>query len=186
MVCSYLYSHVLVARHGVWIGKWIYWTLRFAWRFFCFGAHALNGWQLVRNPLTSSHQVKFMLWRTVLVSSPSGAQDQIFVTVRQLRVSLCGPPMLTRGRVRHLQLLLVLARAVILRSESCGTHGHILLSDSRLPKPGGPDHRIYILQEQGSPVIPQALGPFLSPPTNRRATVEVLEPVSTRALVLYM
>jgi hypothetical protein len=38
---------------------------------------------------------------------------------------------LTRGRVYHLQLLLTLANAVILRSESRGTHGHILLSQIR-------------------------------------------------------
>jgi hypothetical protein len=35
---------------------------------------------------------------------------------------------LTRGRVCRLRLLLVLASAVILRSESGGTHDHILLS----------------------------------------------------------
>jgi hypothetical protein len=44
---------------------------------------------------------------------PSGAQDQIFITVRQLRVYGCGDPSLTRGRICRLQLLLVLARAVI-------------------------------------------------------------------------
>jgi hypothetical protein len=38
---------------------------------------------------------------------------------------------LTRGRVCHLQLLLGLASALILRSESCETHGHILLSRIR-------------------------------------------------------
>jgi hypothetical protein len=36
-----------------------------------------------------------------------------------------------RGRVYHLQLLLALASADILRSESCGTHNHILLSQIR-------------------------------------------------------
>jgi hypothetical protein len=35
---------------------------------------------------------------------------------------------LMRGWVCHLQFLLVLACTVILRSESCGTHDHILLS----------------------------------------------------------
>jgi hypothetical protein len=40
---------------------------------------------------------------------------------------------LTRGWVCHLQLLLVLASTVILRSESCGTHDHILLSQIREP-----------------------------------------------------
>jgi hypothetical protein len=42
-------------------------------------------------------------------------------------------------------LLLVLASAVILRSESRGTHDHILLSQIRdSPQPGGPDPRIHI------------------------------------------
>jgi hypothetical protein len=40
---------------------------------------------------------------------------------------------LTRGWVCRLQLLLVLASAVILRSESCGTHDRILLSQIRGP-----------------------------------------------------
>jgi hypothetical protein len=38
---------------------------------------------------------------------------------------------LTRGRVCRLQLLLALASAVILRSESCGTRDHILLCQIR-------------------------------------------------------
>jgi hypothetical protein len=33
------------------------------------------------------------------VKHPSGAYDQIFITVRQLRVCWCGAPSLTRGRV---------------------------------------------------------------------------------------
>jgi hypothetical protein len=49
----------------------------------------------------------------VLASSASGAQDQISVVVRQLRVCSCGALSLTRGRVYHLQLPLVLASAVI-------------------------------------------------------------------------
>jgi hypothetical protein len=35
---------------------------------------------------------------------------------------------------------------------------HFTVSDYRLPQPGGPDLRIYILYEQGGPVIPQAQG----------------------------
>jgi hypothetical protein len=63
---------------------------------------------------------------------------------------------LTRGRVCRLQLLLVLASPVILRSESRRT-----VSDSRLPQPGGPGLRIYIPQEQGGPVIHSGHGfPF--------------------------
>jgi hypothetical protein len=62
------------------------------------------------------------------VRHPSGAQDQIYITVRQLRVCWCGALSLTRGRVCRLQLLLVLASTVILGSESHGTRDHILLS----------------------------------------------------------
>jgi hypothetical protein len=63
---------------------------------------------------------------------------------------------LTRGWVYRLQLLLSLVSAVILTSEFHGTHDHILL-----PKPGGPEPRIYISQEQGGPVITPGTGfPF--------------------------
>jgi hypothetical protein len=65
---------------------------------------------------------------------------------------------LTRGCVCSLQLLLVLASAVILRSDSRGTHDHILLSQIRGSQPGGPGPRIYNPQEQDGPVTPPALG----------------------------
>jgi hypothetical protein len=51
---------------------------------------------------------------------------------------LCGALSLTRGPVCRLQLLLALASAVILGSESRGTHDHILLSEIR----GFPLHRL--------------------------------------------
>jgi hypothetical protein len=62
------------------------------------------------------------------IKHPSGAYDQIFITVGQLRVCWCGASSLTRGRVCRLQLLLALASAVILGSESLGTCDRILLS----------------------------------------------------------
>jgi hypothetical protein len=62
------------------------------------------------------------------IKHPSGAYDQIFITVGQLRVCWCGTLSLTRGRVGRLQLLLALASAVILGSEPLGTRDHILLS----------------------------------------------------------
>jgi hypothetical protein len=65
------------------------------------------------------------------VKHPSGAHDQIFVPVRQLQVCWCWAPSLTRERVCRLQLLLDFASAVILRSESRGTHNNILLSRIR-------------------------------------------------------
>jgi hypothetical protein len=89
------------------------------------------------------------------IKHPSGAYDQIFITVRQLHVWWCGMLSLARGRVCHLQLLLALTSAVIFRSESRVTRDHILLS------------QIWDF-------------PFQSPFTIRRATVEVLHPTSTR------
>jgi hypothetical protein len=65
------------------------------------------------------------------VKLPSGAQGQIFVTVGQFQFINVGPPSLMRGRVCHLQHLLIPASAVILGSESGGTHDHILLSQIR-------------------------------------------------------
>jgi hypothetical protein len=65
------------------------------------------------------------------VKHPSGAYDQIFISVRQLQVCWCRALSLTRDRVCRLHLLLVLASAVILGSESRGTRDHILLSQIR-------------------------------------------------------
>jgi hypothetical protein len=58
------------------------------------------------------------------VKHPSGAYDQIFITARQLRVCWCGELSLTRERVCRLQLMLVLASAVILGSKSRGIRDH--------------------------------------------------------------
>jgi hypothetical protein len=64
------------------------------------------------------------------VEHPCGPQDQIFATVREFRVLCCGALSLTRRRVCRLQLLLALASAVILGSESRGTHDHIVTCKS--------------------------------------------------------
>jgi hypothetical protein len=50
------------------------------------------------------------------------------IIFRQLRVFLYGAPSLTRSRVCSFQFLLVIASAAVLRSESHGTHEHILFS----------------------------------------------------------
>jgi hypothetical protein len=82
-------------------------------------------------------KVKVILRQTVSrpvclgIKHPSGAYDQIFVTVRQLRVCSCGALYLMRGRVCRLELLLALPSAVILASQSRGTRDHILLSQIR-------------------------------------------------------
>jgi hypothetical protein len=65
------------------------------------------------------------------IKHPSGAYDQSFITVRQLRVCWCGALSLPRGRVCRWQLPLALASAVIFGSESRGTRDHILLSQIR-------------------------------------------------------
>jgi hypothetical protein len=68
------------------------------------------------------------------IKHPSGAYDQIFFSVRnteyvwQLRSWFRGALSLTRGRVCLLYILLALASAVFLRSESLGNRDHILLS----------------------------------------------------------
>jgi hypothetical protein len=88
------------------------------------------------------------------IKHPYGAYDQIFIILWQLWVCWFGAPSLMRGRVCRLQLLLVLASAVIFGSESHRTR----VSDWRLP--------------------------FSSPPTPRGVTVEVFDPASTRVYCL--
>jgi hypothetical protein len=65
------------------------------------------------------------------IKHPTRAYDQIFIIVWQLWVCWFGAFSLTRGRVCRLQLLLAVASAVILGSESLGTRYHILLSQIR-------------------------------------------------------
>jgi hypothetical protein len=62
--------------------------------------------------------------------APSGARDQIFVTLSKLRSGFCGAPSLTRGRVCLLYMLLALASVFFLESESLGTRDHISLSQT--------------------------------------------------------
>jgi hypothetical protein len=71
--------------------------------------------------VTTDGQLASLSW----CQAPSRAQNQIFVTVRQLWVCWCGAPSLTRGWVCHLQLLMVLASTVILRSESHRTQDYV-------------------------------------------------------------
>jgi hypothetical protein len=118
--------------------------------------------------LTPPHvkvKVKVMLGPTVsrpvslCVTHPPGVYDQILIAVRPLPVCWCGALSLTRGRVCRLQLLLVLASAVILGSESRGTRDHILLSriwdspnlEGQVPVFISPRNRV-------AQLYPQALG----------------------------
>jgi hypothetical protein len=66
--------------------------------------------------------------------APSGAHDQIFITLWQLLSWFVGAPSLTRGRVCLLYMLLALVSVVFLGFESLGTryHFYFLRSDTSL------------------------------------------------------
>jgi hypothetical protein len=86
-----------------------------------------------------------------------------------------------RGWACHLKLLLALASAVILASESPMTHDHILLSQIRDSPNLKYQVPVFMSPGTGWPdYIPRHWIPFSSTPTTRRATVKVFEPVSTR------
>jgi hypothetical protein len=86
--------------------------------------------------------------------APSGTHDQIFITVWQLRSCFGGTHFLTRWLVCLLYMLLALACAVFLGSESLSTHYHTVLS-----------------QIWDFPSLP---------PTTRRVAVGVFDPASAR------
>jgi hypothetical protein len=91
--------------------------------------------------------------------------------------SPCVTSSLTKGWVCHLQLLLALASAVILRVESHGTHDHILLS--RIPDSPNLEGQIPVFISPRNRVAwlyPRALSSFTSPPTTCRATVRYSTP----------
>jgi hypothetical protein len=103
--------------------------------------------------------------RVLVPGSPLELITRFYFSVWQLWVSWYWLPSLTRrwpcNLLVHLQFLLGLARAVTLVSKSCRTHDHILLSDFRLHQQEELGPRIYIPQEQGSPVISTGTGlPF--------------------------
>jgi hypothetical protein len=95
--------------------------------------------------------------------------------------SPCVTSSLMRGRVCRLQLLLVLVSAIILRSESRGTHDHILLSQIRYSTNlEARSPYLYRRRTEWPGYTPRHWFPFSSSPMTRRATVEIFDPASTR------
>jgi hypothetical protein len=93
------------------------------------------------------------------VKHPTGAYDQIFISVRQLRVCRCGALSLTREWICRLQLLLVFASTVTLESESQRTSDHILLSQIRHSSNLEGHFPVFISpRNRVAQVYPQALG----------------------------
>jgi hypothetical protein len=109
---------------------------------------------------------RFTANQFVLAPSPLRLTISNFI----LQLNTCGyspyvTSSLTRGWVCCLQLLLVLASAVILRPESRGTHDRILLSQIRdTPNLKG-QVPVFISPKNRVPQLyPQALGSLSSPP----------------------
>jgi hypothetical protein len=110
------------------------------------------------------------------VKHPSGAPRPGFCYCQTVADLLMWGALLMRGRLCRLQLLLVLASAVILGSESRGTHDQILLPQI-LDSPSLEDQALYLYPPGTGWPLHRVT--FSSPHTTRMATVEVFEPAST-------
>jgi hypothetical protein len=102
---------------------------------------------------------RFTANQFVLATSPLRLTTSIFFLLNTCMYSPYVTTSLTRGWVCRLQLLLGFASVVILRSESRGTHGHILLSQIRhSPKVEGQVPVFISRRKRVSQLYPQALG----------------------------
>jgi hypothetical protein len=141
---------------------------------------ALHSWLSVESELT----LRLAVYRQSVRkgAKPLEVHDKSFF----LQMNPCGHSLyvsssLTRGWVCRLQLLLALASAVILRSESRETHDHILVS--RIRDSSNLEARSPYLYPPGigwPGYNPRHLIPFSSPPATRRAAVEVFDLASAR------
>jgi hypothetical protein len=110
--------------------------------------------------------------------APSGAQDQI------LLLSVTGLLMWGTLSNERMSVSFTIAAGSCQRSHSGvrvprGSYPYFTISGSRLPQPEGSGPSIYISQGMGwTSHTPKHWVPYLSPPTTRRAMVEVFEPAS--------
>jgi hypothetical protein len=96
---------------------------------------------------------RFTAHQFVLATSPLRLTSSNF-----FRLNAYVTSSLTRGLACRLQLLLVLAGAVILRSSPAGPMTTFYCFKFETPPTWKPGPRIYIPQEQGSPVTPPRTG----------------------------
>jgi hypothetical protein len=104
----------------------------------------------------------------------------------QLRVCWCGVLSLTRERVCRLKLLLVLASADVLGSESRGTRDHILLSQFRdSPKLEGQFTVFISPRNRVAQLYPQALGSIFVASYDSQGYSGSIDPASTRIILVF-
>jgi hypothetical protein len=135
-VHNYTVSHVWVTKTRVWISESVHWIITGLTTNDCnifkihYNTHvrsSIHMLSLHRSPTenwtATDRQPKNKSW----CRTPSGAHDQIFITVWQLWSCFCGTTSLAWGRVSFLYMLLALASVVFLGSKSLVTRDHILL-----------------------------------------------------------
>jgi hypothetical protein len=112
--------------------------------------------------LTADSQSASLSWCQATITVRDQFLFLLEILFIQLRVCYFVASSLTRRQVCNLLLLLGLASAVPLWSESRWTQDHISMSQFlRLTQPGGLGPRTYVPQEQSGPVIPPGTGfPF--------------------------
>jgi hypothetical protein len=142
----------ILPRYFTWLTKGIFSLFSVRW--------ASGGVVYIESELL--YDWRFTANQFVLAPSPLRLKTSIFFQLYICDHSPYVKYSLTRGWVCLLQLLLVIASAVILRSESLGTHDHILLSqiwDS--PKLEGKVPVFISPRNMVAQLYLQALGSFL-------------------------
>jgi hypothetical protein len=133
----------------------------------------------------SLYDWRFTANQLVLAPNPLRPATSTFVRLNTCGYSPFVTSSLTRQWVCRLQLLLALASAAILRTESRENHYHISLSQTRDP-PTWSARSLYLYHPGivWPSFTPRHWVPLSSPFTTRRATVEEFEPTSTRGRIL--